>query len=94
MICPKCQERGLKSIIHVGHTMTTLMGYFGYYDEEGNYHHHDRNRKTTDYNCSNGHKFIGIKHGTPCPSYPNNCDFDGGEEELKFIEENHPLDKE
>ena len=70
MICPVCQEQNLKSRVTGGPGMTTLMGYFPYYDEDGKYHDHDPNTTTTHYNCSNGHYFSISQKGT-CPS----CDY-------------------
>ena len=70
IICPVFQEQNLKSRVSSGPCMTTLVGYFPYYDEDGKYHDHDGNTKTTDYNCSMGHYFSISQTGT-CPS----CDF-------------------
>lgn len=83
MKCPKCKELGLKSNVFNEGGTTTLMGYPTYYDEDGVYHHHDRNSIKTGYHCSEGHRFYTIQKGTPCPSYPKNCDFDGGKIEFK-----------
>ncbi len=84
MICPICKKNNEKSTVNDNGGMSTLMGFITTYDEEGNEHHHDRNRITTHYSCSNGHTFKGMRKGSPCPSYPDNCDFGGGEEELIF----------
>lgn len=86
MICPKCKELGLKSTVTSYGSMSTLMGYPTYYDEDGNVHQHDSNRVTSDYRCSEGHRFISERKGSPCPSYPKNCDFSGGEEKIRIID--------
>lgn len=88
LFCPVCQENGEKSTIQSLGSSSTLMGYVGRYDEEGNFHRHDRNRITSGYKCSNGHIFEIIKNGSACPSYPEHCDFDGGEEKIRIIERN------
>ena len=86
MKCPKCEELGLKSKVFSKGSSSTLMGYPSYHDEEGVYHHHDRNKVNTVYICSEGHTFYTTQKGTPCPSYPENCDFGGGPIEIKIIE--------
>jgi hypothetical protein len=65
MICPTCKELGLKSTVQTSGTMSTLMGYVSYYDEEGKHHCHDDNSRTTTGRCSNGHRFS--------YRYENNC---------------------
>ena len=57
MICKECKKKGLKSIVYPGVGQTTAMYFIPFYDEEGNYHDHDANTITTDYTCSNGHKW-------------------------------------
>lgn len=59
MICEKCRAEGKRSKVHIGSTMKTLMaGPQPYYDEDGNYvRPPDPNTVTTEYRCSNGHRW-------------------------------------
>lgn len=57
IICPKCREQGLKSIVEPGMRTTTLMVIHEWYDEEGDYHVEDPNTTSTSYSCSNGHQW-------------------------------------
>ena len=57
MKCPICIQLELKSTLNVGSSWSTVMNWQPYYDEEGNYHDDDPNTITTDYRCSNDHKF-------------------------------------
>jgi hypothetical protein len=70
MVCPVCKEQNIKSTVNCGQSMSTLMGYLPYYDENGKYHDHDPNTITTYYSCSQGHHFSISGNGT-CPS----CDY-------------------
>ena len=91
MKCPICVKLELKSTLHGGdYGMSTLVNYFPYHDEDGNYHNHDRNTTTYDYNCSQGHEFRISGHGS-CPSYPEHCDFEKTEEIRVFKPENFEL---
>jgi hypothetical protein len=67
MICAKCKEMGLKSQVNSGSTLTTLMGTFPFYDEDGVYHDHDFNTISTDYRCTNNHNFT-KSYRKSCPS--------------------------
>ena len=87
MICPVCKENNEKSTVTSHGSMSTLMAYMSTYDEEGHMHYHDGNRITTDFTCSNGHKFASVRKGSPCPSYPEHCDYDGGDEEIRIMKE-------
>lgn len=86
MICPKCKELGEKSRVYGGTGMTTCAYYTPYWDEEGVYHHHDGNRHTYSYNCSNGHS-ITVTGTGKCP----NCNWGHDNEEVtvKDIEINN-----
>lgn len=55
--CSQCKREGLKSIVYVGMTTCTLIGFTPYYDEDGVYHYEDPNTCTTEYQCSNGHSW-------------------------------------
>lgn len=57
MRCPECEREGKKSKVYVGMSTRTLMGWQPYYDEDGKFHNDDPNHTTTEYDCSNGHKW-------------------------------------
>jgi hypothetical protein len=64
MICPVCKKEGTTSRVVRGHSSSTLVHYEGYYDEQGKYHSDDPNTTTTDYKCSNGHRFeVAVQRG-------------------------------
>lgn len=67
VICPTCKSEGKKSYVTPGGRMTTDMFYPPYYDEDGVYHHHDRNTVTADYSCSRGHQWTENQRNQ-CPS--------------------------
>jgi len=79
MKCPVCIEKGLKSTVSIGISMSTCMGFSQYYDEEGNLHVHDPNRMTTSYNCSKGHRWSNSRIGS-C----SNCDYGSGSESISI----------
>lgn len=58
MICSECLKLGLKSRVYVGRGTTTLIYSAPFYDEDGKYHNHNPNINTTEYSCSNGHKWV------------------------------------
>ena len=64
MKCEICEKEGLKSQIHIGGSVSTVMGYHQYYDEDGKHHSHDPNIRTTQYSCSNGHSFARQESGS------------------------------
>ena len=71
MICPVCKQEGKESRVTPGGARRTLMGWSpGYYDERGNWvPQRDPNWTTTDYSCSNGHRFdVVTREGDP-PRY-------------------------
>ncbi len=71
MKCPECIETDQQSNVYPGSTTVTLMGYQTYYDEDGVYHHHDPNRHTTGYSCSNGHQWQkSVAPQCPAGDYP------------------------
>lgn len=80
MICPECQKEGLESKVYENlySGMKTLLYCSPYYDEKGAYHHHDSNRTTLRFICSNKHQFEKITYGK-CIS----CDWTGGTKERK-----------
>ncbi len=57
MKCPECVKEGKKSVVVEGGSRSTLVHCAPYYDEDGNYHYHDRNVTTTSMSCSNGHRW-------------------------------------
>ena len=67
LICPKCKELGMKSMVTGGGGARTMMYCAPYYDEDGNYHNHDRNSTGYSYRCSNGHVFCISKY-MACPT--------------------------
>lgn len=75
MICEKCKESGLRSTVHGGVSMSTLMHCPSWYDEDGRYHTHDLNWTTSDWHCSNGHRWRVREQGS-CPA----CGWQGGRE--------------
>ena len=80
MICEKCKEQGLNSVIFVAFWgSTTAMGYQTYYDENGQYHSHNPNATTKMAHCSNQHK-MKILSNTKCPS----CDY-GKEVKIEYV---------
>ena len=48
------------------------MGFTPFYDEEGEYHRHDPNTRSFEYECSNGHIFK-IRKPVECPN--ESCDY-------------------
>jgi len=83
MKCPQCIESGLRSTISIGGSFTTSMASASYYDEGGNYHHHDLNMTSTTYRCSNGHEWTGNSK-SQCPNLE--CDFGRRTEEVREAE--------
>lgn len=73
MICPECQESGLKSKVVVGASMTTLMYFPPFYDESGRFHCHDANVTTTSYECSNGHKWSASSRASCWCGWPDSA---------------------
>ena len=55
--CPECVKAGKRSRVTVGASSSTLLGAPPFYDEEGRYHSPDPNVTTTQYTCSEGHKW-------------------------------------
>ncbi len=57
MICTTCIGIGEKSQVWSSGTYSTLMSTSNYWDENDNYHTHNRNERVTRYHCSNGHEW-------------------------------------
>lgn len=57
MFCIYCIEEGKESVVYPGSTWGTMMASVPYYDKNGVYHDHGPNTYTTDYSCSNGHRW-------------------------------------
>ena len=72
LICPECKKEGKKSRVYPGASTTTLMYCAPYYDEDGEYHHHDSNWHDTDYRCSEGHRW---SERTPSKCPNPKCDW-------------------
>lgn len=65
--CPECVKEGRRSRVWVGNSRATAAYSPPFYDEEGRYHHHDPNSYTTEYECSNGHRWTEtIRHKCWC----------------------------
>ena len=67
MRCPECVKLEQKSIVYPGLTVVTAMGWTPYYDEDGQYHNHDPNWRTTGFRCSEGHTWQ-TSSLKPCPN--------------------------
>ena len=67
MICEKCKASGQRSTVTGGMSSSTLMYCSPWYDEDGKYHSHDMNWRTTSYQCSNGHRWSVHEQGS-CPA--------------------------
>lgn len=62
--CSQCVAEGEKSTVHMhGGGSTTLMYFSPFYDEDGQYHHHDGNRTTQTGRCSRGHTIVVVTTG-------------------------------
>lgn len=72
MICQKCKEQGLKSHVYGGIGSITCVHYTPFYDEDGQYHSHDGNTRTSSFRCSNGHEWTEYSTGF-CPA--PDCDW-------------------
>lgn len=70
MKCQKCVEAGLESTIRVpSGGFSTLVAFESFYDKDGVYHRHDDNTHTSEWSCSNGHRWQHSRAGF-CPA-PN-----------------------
>ena len=58
MTCEQCSDEGKRSKVYPGPSSVTLMHWQPYNDEDGNYVSNDPNTHTTEYDCSNGHRWI------------------------------------
>lgn len=63
MKCLECIRLGKKSTVTPHECSVTLAYYTPYYDEEGIYHHHDKNTHTQQFTCSNNHRWETKSHG-------------------------------
>lgn len=77
MFCPECQEQGLRSEVYPGMTTRTLAYCQPFYDEEGNYHHHDSNVSTTEFSCSNDHSWETYRTGSCWCGWPEKIETGG-----------------
>lgn len=85
MKCPECVATGQASTLQIGPTFSTAMYSAPHYDEDGEYHMHDLNTRTTSYSCSNGHSFSQNVDPT-CPN--RNCEW--GKTPEQIAEERKP----
>ena len=63
MICPECRSAGLKSQVYLGMRERSAMSVAPYWDEDGQYHSHNLSSSTTQYSCSNGHRWSETRRG-------------------------------
>lgn len=66
MKCPVCAEYNDTSIVYTGASYSSLVHCSPFY-EDGIRHYHDVNSYTTEYRCSNGHRFKQISENK-CPA--------------------------
>jgi hypothetical protein len=71
MICETCKAEGKTSKVYGGMGTVTCAYYQPYYDEQGEYHNHDANIKTSGYSCSNGHSWTVQSTGSCWCGWPN-----------------------
>lgn len=60
MFCPECKKEDRKSRVTPGFSSSTMMYCPPFYDEDGRYHVHDVNQSSTEYSCSNGHRWTEV----------------------------------
>ncbi len=62
--CPFCNDEGLKSTVNLpGSSVSTAMMPHRFYDEDGRFHHHGGNTITSEYRCSQGHRWLESSKG-------------------------------
>lgn len=71
MKCPRCETAGEASRVFAPMvSMSTLMAHQAYWDEAGVYHSHDPNWDTSEYSCSNRHRWVVSRlYGCPAGDY-------------------------
>lgn len=74
MKCPECEATGQKSKLYMptAYISTAMGGSQSFYDEEGNRHHHEVNRRGGIGRCSNGHQ-LNVDLSTQCQA--PGCDY-------------------
>lgn len=73
-VCSVCESQGVKyQIRSSGGGTRTKVANIPYWDEDGVYHHHDSNKATHKYKCSNGHLIERVQYGKDCPN--PECDY-------------------
>ena len=75
MICATCKATNQTSRVFTRGGSTTAAHYQPFYDEDGNYHHHDGNVRTASYECSNGHRWTEQSTGSCWCGWPNKKDY-------------------
>jgi len=55
VMCPHCRKLHTTSASYRISSTVTLFDCPSFYDENGKYHHHDLNKETVTYQCSNNH---------------------------------------
>lgn len=83
MKCAECEKAGLKSIVNVPNgSFSTCMMEHRFYDEDGRYHFHDPNRRTSEWSCSNGHRWVDVRWSR-CPA--QGCDWNAENERREAV---------
>lgn len=81
MKCPECERLDLRSRVNVPMgSMVMAMACPSYYDEDGKYHNHDFNSATSEYSCSQGHRWVQTTRGRCW------CGWSGGETTIRILE--------
>jgi hypothetical protein len=60
--CPACEAEGERAKVYVGASLSTLLSWTPFYDEDGNFHSDDPNHHWTEFACSRGHSFTEWVH--------------------------------
>ena len=81
VICTKCRDAGLRSTVRVLGTKQTDMPRDVYFDEDGTEHSHNPNLVTTQFRCSNGHRFQEVS------SWQCHCGYKACEAVVTFVGE-------
>ena len=70
--CPQCMQEQTPSTVKVAGQHSTMVYCAPFFDEDGRQHIHDSNVVTTDYECSNGHRWRQQSSGTCWCGWPKN----------------------
>lgn len=81
MRCPACIRESAISSVELGWAEETLIGWKPFYDESGEVHAHDPNRRTRSVRCSRGHRLDVIEY-KECW-----CGWSGGENRITEVKD-------